>query len=105
MGAVEPQRTGEVLGAGSVLVGMQLVAFDEAILLAIATGVMVGIASVGVARDRTAALAVGAVGLVVLVPQLITEVFGPSLGAMGALAISGLLVIAVAVFIARKRRD
>ncbi len=104
-GPVLPPRTGDALGASGALIGMEIVGFDEAGWLLLALLVAVGVMAVGVVRDRNVALGLGAAGLFVFVPQFITEAFGASLGATGAIAIAGLLITGIAVFLGRMRRS
>ena len=103
-GWVVPRRTGEALGSLSVLVGMQTTGFDEAGWLFIGLVVQAGILGLGIVRDRNVLLGFGAAGLLLLVPQFVTEAFGASLSAAGSVAIVGALIVGVAVFMGRSRK-
>lgn len=103
---LRPEPVAEVAGAALALLALQVGSFDARLgmlALAVATaGVLVGVA---VATDRGHHLAVGAVGLFVLVPQLVFELFGDAIGAPATLLVVGLLLVLLAVGVGRARRE
>jgi hypothetical protein len=105
-GWVRPGRVAELLGGLAALVALLVNAFgaQRASLLVLATVTAVVFVVVAVLRDRTSALVVGASGLFVFVPQLTFEVFGDRIGAPATLLMVGLLLVVLAVGIARIKR-
>lgn len=104
IGRIMPRRTAEALGCIGILVGMQTAAFDEAGWFFVAMVVATGILALGMGRSRNILLGLGAAGLFVFVPQFITEAFGASVGAAGAIAIAGIVIIGIAAFVSRARK-
>jgi hypothetical protein len=105
-GWLVPRPLAEVLGGIVALIAAQAGSFDDRLpmlLLGVATaGALVGLA---IATDRIHDLAVGAVGLFVLVPQVVFELFGDAIGAPATLLVVGLLMVLLAVGLGRARRE
>jgi hypothetical protein len=105
-GWLSPRTVAESVGAGLAVLGMQVGAFDERVLLlSIGLGLAAGLVALAVASDRVHHLVVGAVGLFLFVPQLVFELFGDAIGAPATLLVIGLLLVLLAVGIGRARRE
>ena len=104
---LEPPRLAQVFGASAALLAIQLSSFGDARLVLLVLGVSTAAALVvlAMAADAVHHLAVGAVGLFVLVPQLVFELFGDAIGAPATLLVVGLLLVLLAVGIGRARRE
>jgi hypothetical protein len=105
-GWLRPRRVAEVAGGVVGLVAIQVASSGESrllgLVLALATaGALVGLA---ITSDRVHHLAVGAVGLFVIVPQFVFELFGDAIGAPATLLVVGLLLVLLAVGLGRARR-
>jgi hypothetical protein len=107
-----PRSLGEVLGAGAALFGSITMVgslnFEESgaatlvmVLAIVASLVAVGF---GVAKDRILVVVAGMLGLVIYLPWLINETLGENVGAPIALLVAGILLIASAVYLTRRRR-
>jgi hypothetical protein len=106
-GWLHPRILGEVTGAVLVLLACQTPAADSYpwVLLALGVTLAGGLVALAVVRDRMHHLVVGALGLFVLVPQLVFALFGDAIGAPAALLVIGLLLVLLAVGIGRARRE
>jgi MFS family permease len=106
-GWLHPRTLGEVTGAVLVLLACQAPATDRFPWLLVALGVAVagGLVALAVVSDRTHHLAVGAIGLFVLVPRLVFELFGDAIGGPAAMLVVGLLLVLLAVGVGRARRE
>ena len=106
-GWLRPRSVAETAGASLALAGTQVGAFGEARVALLGLGVVVAAALVWAAmtRDGTHLLAVGALGLFVVVPQLVFELFGDAIGAPATLLVVGLLLVVLAVGLGRVRRE
>jgi len=101
-GVLAPRTTALVLGSIGVLVGSQVLATDTSVIPALAAAASAGgLVLYAVHRRDTAVLALGGLGVLMLVPQLAFAVFGESLGAPAALFVAGILLIGIAVGVAR----
>jgi hypothetical protein len=103
-GLVAERPTGFTVAAALAFVGGEAVALADDrqelgyVLLVVLAAAGLG----GYARTRElSALAAGALGLVVVVPQAIIDYTEDSMGAAGALLVSGLSVVAVSVLVTR----
>ena len=102
---VRPARTGRVVGAAVALIG-PLMAFGASgrwgpVLGVVTAGALV---AASVPARETVLLGLGVIGLFVFVPNLVLEYFGDELGAPMALLLSGVVLLGVALWIARSRR-
>ena len=102
---VRPARTGRVVGAAVALLG-PMMAFGASgrwgpVLGVVTAGALV---AASVPARETVLLALGVLGLFVFVPNLVFEYFGDELGAPVALLLSGVVLLGVALWIARSRR-
>lgn len=104
---VLPRTVGEVAGALVALLGIQVASFGDARAAALAAGlVLAGVLVVlAVRTDVLHHLVVGALGLFVLSPQLVFEVFGDAIGAPATLLLVGVLLVLLAVGLGRARRE
>ncbi len=102
-----PAGLAGVLGGVVALLGVQVATFDGERLAMLLLGVATAGALVGLAvwADTLHHLVVGAVGLFVLVPQVVFELFGDALGAPAALLVVGLLLVLLAVGLGRAGRE
>lgn len=105
-GWLPPARVAEVVGSVLALFALQVGSVDARlgmlVLGVLSAGALVAVA---VTTDRGHHLAVGAVGLFVLVPQLVFEIFGDAIGAPATLLVIGLLLVLLAVGVGRVRRE
>ncbi len=106
-GALRPVVLADVVGAGLVLVGTQVASFATERTGALVVGVLAAGAVVAwsVWADELHRLVVGAIGLFVLVPQLVFELFGDVIGAPATLLLVGVLLVLLAVGLGRARRE
>jgi hypothetical protein len=106
-GWLVPRAVASTAGGLLALAGIQVAAFGDHRAGVLSVGVAVATAAVGVAivAGGTHHLAVGAVGLFVLLPQLVVEVFGDAIGAPATLLVVGASLVLVAVGLGRVRRD
>jgi hypothetical protein len=105
-GRLAPLRTAVVLGAITMLYGAQLIVVDGdagtfGIILGLATAALFAVAGVSL-RDRLT-IVLGAIGIFWFVPQAMFHFFGEAFGGMLALFVSGLAIIALAIWFARHR--
>lgn len=104
-GWLRPRVVGEVTGAAVTLLACQAPVGDWPWLMVLGALLAGGLVGLAVVTDRMHHLAVGAIGLFVLVPQLVFELFGDSIGAPAAMLVIGLLLVVLAVGIGRARRE
>lgn len=103
---VHPVRTGQVVGAVAVLIGPMTAGGTAG-----RWGLVLGLVSAGalvaasVVTRETVLLGLGVLGLFVFVPRVVFQFFGEQLGAPVALLVSGSVLLGVALWIARTRRD
>ena len=106
-GYLPPRPVAVTSGAVLALFSLQCAAFGDQRVLAL--GLAIAAASVlvvaAVAGGGPHHLAVGAVGLFVLVPQLVFELFGDAIGAPATLLLVGILLVLLAVGLGRARRE
>lgn len=104
---VLPRRVGEVFGALTVLIGVLVAAVSDVRTLVLALGVAgaAGLVALALARDALHHLVVAALAFLVLVPQLVFELFGEAIGAPATLLLIGLLLVLGAVGLGRARRE
>jgi hypothetical protein len=105
-GWLGPRWTAELTGGLVALVGSQVIATGDRRLLGLVLGITLAAGAVpaGVATTRPRLLGLGAVGLFVLVPQLVFELFADTLGAPATLLAVGVVLILLAVGLGRARR-
>lgn len=103
---LEPRRVAEIAGGIIALLAVQVASFDDARLPALALAVVTagGLVVLAIISDRAHHLGVGAVGLFVLAPQLVFELFGDAIGGPATLLVVGLLLVLLAVGLGRARR-
>lgn len=107
-----PRRALSTTGALATLVAAQLMAFDFAfgggdvwpLALGVATAIGVMVLAVRGA-DNTPMLVLGTVGLLVLLPQLASRLFGGSGAVLSFLLLAGVALVAFAVWMGRRGRD
>jgi hypothetical protein len=104
-GWLGPRRVAEVAGTGLALVGTQVLAAADRPLPGLWLGLVLaaGLAALSVPTGRPHLLLVGAAGLFISVPRLVFELFADTLGAPVTLLAVGLLLILLAVGLARVR--
>ncbi|MEX2550349.1 MAG: DUF2157 domain-containing protein [Nitriliruptoraceae bacterium] len=102
-----PRVLAEVTGALAMFLGVQVASFGDARVTALAIGAAIaaGLVVLAVRTDQLHHLVIGAVGLFVLVPQLVFEVFGDAIGAPATLLLLGLLLVLLAVGLGRAKRQ
>ncbi len=92
-GVVGPRRAGFALAAVGALLGAQVLAFEVTGLgLALGVATSVGLLA-GIRRDARAVAGLGAAGLVIFIPQVLSEVFPGAVAAPIALFTVGLAVL------------
>jgi hypothetical protein len=106
-GWIAPARTGEVLGGVAALIALQVGSFGDLRVAALVLSLVlaIGLVALAVLREAGYHLVVGALGLFVLVPQLVFEIFGDAIGAPATLLVVGLLLVLLAVGLGRVRRE
>lgn len=106
-GWLVPAKLAEILGGVLALLSLQVASFDvarsPALVLAVCTAV--GLIVLAVLNDRVHHLVVASIGLFVLVPQLVFELFGDAIGAPATLLVIGLLLVLLAVGLGRAHRE
>ncbi len=104
-GWLGPRWTAEIAGGLVALVGTQVVATGDRRVFGLVLGLVLASAAVALAvpTARPRLLALGAVALFVLVPQLVLELFADTLGAPATLLAVGLALILLAVGLGRVR--
>ncbi len=104
-GWLGPRRVAEVAGAGLALVGTQVLAAAPSPLPGLWLGLALAaaLAALSVTTGRPHLLLVGAAGLFISVPRLVFELFADTLGAPVTLLAVGLVLILLAVGLARVR--
>lgn len=97
-----PRRTATVLGAAALVLGVQSATEQSAFIV---VGVLVGVTvlAVAVVVDDVILLGAGVVAIFIFVPQLVFEWFGDTLGAPLTLLLCGLILLGVALGVARLR--
>lgn len=104
---ITPQTVGEVAGVLVILLGIQVGASGgmRAGVLAVGLAIAGGLVIVAVRTDSFHFLVVGSIGLFVFSPQLVFEVFGDAIGAPATLLLVGVLLVLLALGLARARRE
>jgi hypothetical protein len=100
-----PRVLAEVSGSVLAVFALQATGGDELWPLLLAITLAGALIALAIASDRMHHLVVGAIGLFVIVPQLVLRLFGDTLGAPAVLLIIGLLLVLLAVGIGRARRE
>jgi hypothetical protein len=101
-----PRSLGEVTGAAVAIVALQSSAgMERSWPLFLAVAIAGGLIGLAIVTDRLHHLVVGAIGLFILVPQVVFSLFGDALSAPAVLLIVGLLLVLLAVGIGRARRE
>lgn len=106
-GWLRPRAVAEVTGGALALLAVQFASFDghRVLLLTLGLATAAALVTVAVTAERGHHLAVGAVGLFILVPQLAFELFGDAIGAPATLLVVGLLLVLLAVGLGRARQE
>lgn len=104
-GWLRPRPIGEISGAVLALFASQAPTGGWPWLVLLGVVLAGGLVVLAVATDRMHHLVVGALGLFVLVPRLVIEVFGDTIGAPAAMLVIGVLLVVLAVGIGRARRE
>lgn len=104
-GWLGPRWSAELAGGAVALIGTQVIAVGERRLVGLVLGLSLAAAAVvvSVPTSRPRLLALGAIALFILVPQLVFELFADTLGAPATLLAVGLLLIVLAVGLGRVR--
>lgn len=101
-GHLHPARSGIVVGAVGLLVGPLFILDGRwGVVLGLATAAV--LIALSVPMRATVALALAVLGLFVYVPQVVFAFFGEELGAPVALLLSGVVLLAVSLAVARAR--
>jgi hypothetical protein len=105
-GWLVPRFVGEVSGSALAIFALQAAGgADQYWPLFLAVAIAGGLIALAVVNDQLHHLVVGAVGLFIIVPQLVFRLFGDTLSAPAVLLIIGLLLVLLAVGIGRARRE
>ncbi len=103
-GYLPPRVAGQFVAGVGVLVGAQLtmqVAAGHVLAAATVAGLLVG----GVLLRQVWLVVLGTVGVLIVVPQTATRYLPQSVGAPLAIFVTGLVLVAAAVWLARRRRQ
>lgn len=101
---IRPRRTGVLVGAAAAVLGPMTVPDDSygwILVVGVATAAV--LIAVSVPAHETALLGLGIVGVVIHVPRIVFLYFGDTLGAPVSLLITGVVLVAVALTVARTR--
>lgn len=106
-GYLAPRTVATTSGSVLALVALQGASFGDLRLLALvlAVAAAAGLVTAAVTVGGLHHLGVGAVGLFVVVPQLVFELFGDAIGAPATLLLVGVLLVLLAVGLGRARRE
>jgi hypothetical protein len=106
-GYLVPSAVASASGSVLTLISLQGGSFGDLRVLALALGIVAaaGLVAAAVASGALHHLGVGAVGLFVLVPQLVFELFGDAIGAPATLLLVGVLLVLLAVGLGHARRE
>lgn len=104
-GLARPRSAFEITGLVTGGVGVQVLAFEDATVVALLIGLLVAGAAlaIGLSEDRTSPAVLGGIGVTVFAPQLVLELFGDALGGPLALFVGGVTLVAVAVVVLRQK--
>jgi hypothetical protein len=106
---IEPRTLGEILGSVAALGGSLLFVIgagdNEIAFTAMLIVLSIGTLVVGVRTNRVVLIAAGMIGLIAYIPWLVTDVLGDSIGAPVALLVTGSLLAASAMYMARRRKS
>ncbi len=105
-GVLRPLGTATVLGAITMLYGAQMAAIEGetdtfGILLGLATAAL--FATAGIVLKERLAIILGGIGIFWFVPQSMFHFFGETFGGMFGLFISGLAIVALALWFSRHK--
>jgi len=105
-GVLAPPTVGIVLGAIAMLYGAQMVAFEGEIetfgvLLGVVTAAL--FATAGIVMRERLAIVLGGIGIFWFVPQAMFHFFGETFGGMFGLFVSGLAIVALAIWFSRHK--
>lgn len=103
-GWLPPRRVAEAAGAVIAVIACQ-VSGDGWPLLLLGLVVAAGLVVLAIRADALHLLAVGAVGLFLVVPRLVFTWFGDAIGAPATMLVIGLLLVLLAVGLGRARRE
>lgn len=99
-----PLRAGLILGALGALVG-PLFMFEHTWALFLGLGTAVALIVIGVGKGITVLGGMGVVALFVYIPRIVFEYVGDGLAAVVAMLLVGIVLVAVAIIVARRRPD
>ncbi len=103
---LRPQNTAYALGAFAVLIGPQVMRFEDALWPLILGLVTAGLLlAISVTLRNTVMLGFGAAGIFLFVPQIIFEYFEDTIGVPLALFLTGVLLLGAALLVARLRTE
>lgn len=105
-GWLVPRALAEITGTLAAFGGVQIAAVEGPTVVVLAVGIAAagGLVWLAVGGGQLRHLVVGALGLFVLAPQLVFELFGDAIGAPATLLLVGLLLVLLAVGLGRARR-
>jgi hypothetical protein len=100
-----PDRVAVGLGSVVALVSAQIGSLDRERLALLAVGLVTAalLMARGVAKATTYLVTIGAVGVLVFLPQAVVELFGATVGALATMLVVGLLLVLASVRLARGR--
>lgn len=106
-GYLPPRTVASTSGAIVGLIALECGSFGDLRILALSIALLAsaGLVAAAVTVGGVHHLAVGAVGLFVIVPQLVFELFGDAIGAPATLLLVGVLLVLLAVGLGRARRE
>jgi len=103
---LRPEAIAVGFGAAVALIGVQVASFDDLRVIMILLGLATAGALLwrGVAAAETYLVTIGAIGVLVFVPQLVIELFGDAVAALVSMLVVGLGLVLLAVRLARGRK-
>lgn len=102
-GYLIPRTVGLLLSAAGMMIGA-IISMDAAPGQALAVLTVTGLLVFGVMQHRVAAIVIGAIGIIYVVPDTAQRYLPGSVGAPLAVAVVGLVLLGIAVWLARTRR-
>lgn len=102
-GYLVPRTIGVLVSGAGMLIGA-IVSMDEAAGQVLAVATVAGLLSVGIILRRVLVIVIGAVGIVYVVPDTADRYLPGSVGAPAAVAVVGLVLLGIALWLARTRR-
>jgi predicted membrane protein DUF2157 len=103
-GYLPPRTAGVLLSAAGLLAGA-IISMDDAAGQALAVLTVAGLLTAGIITRRVPVIIIGAIGVVYAVPDIANRYLPGSVGAPLAVAVTGIVLLGIALWLARTRRS